>query len=204
MKGVVLRTERLIVRDLPPRAAGRVARFHRENWDFHRPWEPHRHPRYFKAASQRRVLAAERRSDAMLHLWLLPRGRQRGLPLIGSVTLSSIVRGFFQSCYLGYKMDERYVRQGYMREALAAVLEYTFSTEELHRVEANVMPANVASRRLLEALGFRDEGVARDYLRIQGRWEDHVHLVMLRDEWDAVASDGSTRGGTRQENAARG
>ncbi|MFW5814425.1 MAG: GNAT family N-acetyltransferase [Spirochaetota bacterium] len=204
MKGVALRTERLLVRDLPPRAAGRVARFHRENWDFHRRWEPHRHPRYFEAGSQRRIIAAERRSKEMLHLWLLLRGRQRRLPLIGSITLSSIVRGFFQSCYLGYKMDERYVRQGYMREALAAVLDYAFSTEGLHRVEANVMPANRASRGLLEAIGFREEGVARDYLRIQGRWEDHVHMVMLRNEWGPAASDGSTRDGTRHENAARG
>ncbi|MFW5742011.1 MAG: GNAT family N-acetyltransferase [Spirochaetota bacterium] len=193
MKGVTLRTERLILRDLPPRAAGHVARFYRENWDFHRPWEPHRDARYFEAAAQRRILSAERRSDAMLHLWLLLRQgsghrraiRWRGPEVIGSVTLSAIVRGSFQSCFLGYKMDARYTRRGYMSEALVAVLDYAFSAARMHRVEANVMPVNVASRGLLDTLGFREEGRARDYLRIQGRWEDHIHMVMLADEWYA-------------------
>lgn len=243
MKGVTLRTERLIVRDLPPLAAGRVARFHRENWDFHRPWEPHRHPRYFAAASQRRILAAERRSQSMLHLWLLLRAGEpepqpgatvggddaadrgpeapaasghaaspagRGvirwgrLPVIGSVTLSSIVRGFFQNCLLGYKMDARFVRRGYMSEAVAAVLDYAFSTAELHRVEANVMPGNAASRGLLDGLGFREEGCARKYLKIQGTWEDHLHMVMLRDEWTGPASGGDLAKHRVQENAGRG
>lgn len=222
MKDVTLRTERLIVRDLPPWAAGRVARFHRENWDFHRPWEPHRHPRYFEASSQRRILAAERRSDTMLHLWLLlrteepfvePGGaatprrgavRWRRLPLIGSVTLSAIVRGSFQSCFLGYKMDARYTRRGYMREAVTAVLDYAFSAAELHRVEANVMPANVGSRGLLDALGFREEGLARDYLRIQGHWEDHLHMVMLQDAWDAARGARLQREKVVHENVGRG
>ena len=212
MKGVTLCTERLILRDLPPRAAGHAARFHRENWDFHRPWEPHRHPSYFEAAAQRRILSAERRSDAMLHLWLLLREesghrraiRWRGAGVIGSVTLSAIARGSFQSCFLGYKMDARYIRRGYMSEALVAVLDHAFSAAQMHRVEANVMPANVASRGLLDTLGFREEGRARDYLRIQGRWEDHIHMVMLADEWHARPGAACPREMVLHENLDRG
>lgn len=187
MNGVRLDTDRLVVRTLPPRFAERAARFHRENWHFHRPWEPARREEYFHAPTQRRILRAEARSESMLHLWLLARdGRTapaRSAPVVGSVTLSSIVRGFFQSCYLGYKMDERYIRRGLMREALAAVIEYAFTDLGLHRIEANVMPSNAPSRALVESLGFREEGLALRYLKIQNSWEDHLHLVMLEDEW---------------------
>jgi ribosomal-protein-alanine N-acetyltransferase len=100
------------------------------------------------------------------------------------VTLSSIVYGFFQSCYLGYKMDARYTRRGLMTEALTAVIEHAFTTMGLHRLEANVMPRNEASKGLLVKLGFHDEGIAKRYLQIQGRWEDHTHMVMLREEWE--------------------
>ncbi|MFP4113585.1 MAG: GNAT family N-acetyltransferase [Spirochaetota bacterium] len=194
MKGVRLRTPRLLVRDLPPSQAERVARFHRENWHFHRPWEPLRRDEFFGERYQRRLLRSERASDSALHLWLLlaedGSSRWRDAPIVGSVTLSSIVRGFFQSCYLGYKMDARYTRRGLMREALTEVVGYAFSRVGLHRIEANAMPRNQASRSLLERLGFREEGLARRYLRIQGEWEDHVHMVVLSEEW---AETGTSR-----------
>ncbi|MFW5688264.1 MAG: GNAT family N-acetyltransferase [Spirochaetota bacterium] len=196
MRNAILVTDRLIIRDLPPAAGERVARVHTENWHFHRQWEPHRPQAYFTASVQRRILRAERRSDSMLHLWLLlrdehgpgssPRASWRRLPIIGSVTLSSIGMGFFRNAFLGYKMDARYTRRGYMREALLAVLELAFLDLGLHRVEANVMPRNAASLGLVGGVGFREEGLARAYLQIQGRWEDHVHMVMLREEWKAA------------------
>ena len=184
MRGVRLETERLVVRDLPPGAARAVARFHRENWDFHRRWEPLRTHDYFTPRVQRRILRAERRADGIVHLWMLLSGAARGrAEIVGSVSVSSIVRGFFQSCFLGHKVDARYARQGYTREALVAVLDYVFSELGLHRVEANVMPANEASQALLRSLGFREEGRSRAYLRIQGVWEDHLHFVMLEERW---------------------
>jgi len=185
VKNVRLTTERLVVRDLPPAAAASVARFHSENWSFHRPWEPHRRPEHFTARTQRRILRIERRSPTALHLWLLlPGARQGGrgwrrAAIIGSVTLSAVVRGFFQSCYLGYKMDARYVRNGYMREALEAVVQHAFGRMGLHRLEANVMPRNEPSLALLRSLGFQEEGYGREYLKIQGVWEDHIHMVLV-------------------------
>jgi ribosomal-protein-alanine N-acetyltransferase len=71
-----------------------------------------------------------------------------------------------------------------MTEALTAVIEHAFTTMGLHRLEANVMPRNEASKGLLVKLGFHDEGIAKRYLQIQGRWEDHTHMVMLREEWE--------------------
>ncbi len=197
MKGVRLATDRLMVRDLPPRDAQRVARFHHENWHFHRQWEPYRNGEYFTAQMQRRVLRLEARSDSKLHLWLLlreGRGTSRAdLPIIGSLALSSIERGSLKSCQVGYEIDARYARRGYMTEALAAVITHAFTTMDLHRMEATVMPRNRPSRALLEHLGFRDEGCARALILIQGVWEDHLRLAMLRDEWRGVGDKGDAR-----------
>ncbi len=177
-----------MTRELPPAAAPRVAAFLKENWHFHRQWEPLRDDAYFSVGEQRKRLRFIRSAGDAIHFWVFLRetgsrgSGWRDKPLIGSITLTSIVRGFFQNAFLGYKVDARHARRGYMSEAIREVLTYAFETLELHRIEANVMPNNVASRGLLERLGFRDEGVAKSYLKIQGRWEDHTHMVLLSEE----------------------
>lgn len=99
--------------------------------------------------------------------------------LIGKISLNNIVWGGFCSCFLGYKMDKDYINQGYMTEAVEAVVIYGFETLGLHRIEANVMPRNARSLRVLEKCGFEREGISRKYLKINGIWEDHVHMVRL-------------------------
>lgn len=181
-----IQTTRLSIEELPPNKATQVAAFHRDNWHFHSRWEPSREATYFTAKMQQKILRHERRAPDVVHFWLLLKEPLGGLParqVVGSVTLSAIVRGFLQSCSLGYKIDSRVARRGLTREALRAVLDFAFNTEGLHRVEANVVPENGPSRRLLESLGFTVEGIARRYLRIQGVWTDHVHMVMLSEDW---------------------
>lgn len=183
-----LTSRRLIICELPVRAAGPVARFITENWDFHRRWEPYRSPGYFTPRQVRRRLRALRRADTHVAFWLFEHAyppRLRVPPPIGSITLSSIIRGPMQSCYLGYKMDAGYVRRGYMREALEQVIRFAYDELGLHRIEANVMPDNEASLSLVRSLGFQEEGLARRYLHIQGRWEDHLHMVLLREQWES-------------------
>lgn len=80
-------------------------------------------------------------------------------------------------------MDERWVDQGYMTEAVARVARIAFQELRLHRIEANIMPWNKRSLRVAEKCGFVGEGVSRAYLRINGKWEDHVHMVLLNDAW---------------------
>jgi [ribosomal protein S5]-alanine N-acetyltransferase len=188
VKRSVITTERLTICELPVGAAGAVARFVSENWDFHRRWEPYREPAYFDRRSARRRLRAVARSNADYAFWLYNRPVRGGFRYtvpIGSITISSVIRGPLQSCYLGYKLDARVLRRGYMREALEGVLTFAFKELNLHRVEANVMPSNKPSLALLRSLGFQEEGLARRYLFIQGHWEDHLHMVLLRDEWES-------------------
>jgi len=105
--------------------------------------------------------------------------------LVGVVNLNEIVRGAFQSAYLGYWVGAPYARRGYMTDGLARVLREAFGRMRLHRVEANVQPANAASLALVRRLGFRREGRSARYLKIAGRWRDHERFALLAEEWRA-------------------
>ena len=85
------------------------------------------------------------------------------------------------SCHLGYKLDKDFINRGYMTEAAREGIEIIFNEYGLHRVEANIMPKNPRSVRVVQKLGFYNEGLARKYLKINGKWEDHVHWVLLND-----------------------
>jgi [ribosomal protein S5]-alanine N-acetyltransferase len=103
--------------------------------------------------------------------------------LLGGIGLTNVRRGVAESASLGYWVGERFARQGYMTEGLQLVLNFAFQRARLHRVEAACLPHNAASRGLLLKSGFREEGYARGYLCIDGRWQDHVLFAILREEW---------------------
>lgn len=105
-----------------------------------------------------------------------------GNKLAGGVTLSNIRRGVSQAASVGYWVGESFARQGIMSEGLNLTLDYAFKMLNLHRVEAACLPHNAASRGLLEKCGFREEGLARQYLCINGRWQDHVTYGILRTD----------------------
>lgn len=109
--------------------------------------------------------------------------RREDQAILGAVNLSEIVRGVFQNAYLGYWIGAPFARQGYMREGLALALNHAFASLRLHRLEANIQPANTASIRLVESLGFHREGFSPRYLKIGGRWRDHERWAILREEW---------------------
>ncbi|MEW6736387.1 MAG: GNAT family protein [Acidobacteriota bacterium] len=105
--------------------------------------------------------------------------------IIGSINLSQICRGSFQSAYLGYQIGAPYASQGYMTEAIQLVLQYAFLKLKLHRIEANIQPTNLASLALVKRAGFTLEGYSRRYLKIGGRWRDHERWAILVEEWQA-------------------
>jgi ribosomal-protein-alanine N-acetyltransferase len=108
--------------------------------------------------------------------------------LIGAINLSEIVRGNFQSAYLGYYVGAAYAGHGYMTEALQLMLGIAFRRLRLHRLEANIQPGNRASIRLVKRAGFRREGYSRRYLKIAGQWRDHERWALLADEWRPLAT----------------
>ena len=101
----------------------------------------------------------------------------------GEITLSSIQRGPFQNGSIGYWIDEELAGSGFIPEAVVVVLQFAFETLRLHRIEVAIIPRNTASRRVVEKLGLRNEGVALGFLEINGEWEDHVRYAMTSEEW---------------------
>lgn len=102
----------------------------------------------------------------------------------GEVNLNSVQRGPFQNAYVGYWIDEAQAGCGYTPEAVVLMMRYAFDELDLHRIQISIVPRNAASRRVVEKLGLRAEGVAERYLEINGVWEDHIRFAMTSEEWD--------------------
>ncbi len=102
--------------------------------------------------------------------------------LLGAITLDNIRRGPAQAGTLGYWIGAPHIRQGYMREAITALVHHAFTMLDISRIEAACLPENAASRGVLEKCGFKYEGVAQSYLQINGRWRNHVLYANLRHD----------------------
>jgi ribosomal-protein-alanine N-acetyltransferase len=150
--------------------------------EFLTPWEPTWPSDDLSRASYRRRIkryTEDQRSDLAYPFFIF---RAADGVLVGGLTLANIRRGCAQAGSLGYWMGAAYAGQGYMTAAVRAVLPFAFGTLRLHRVEAACIPANTASIRLLEKSGFRREGFARQYLCIDGVWQDHLLYARLRSD----------------------
>ena len=105
---------------------------------------------------------------------------------MGQVTLGGISWGSLRSAYIGYWISQEVAGRGIMPRAVALLMDHAFGAMALHRIEINIRPENVASLRVVEKLGIRQEGYRPRYLHIDGAWRDHVSFVMLVDEWPAA------------------
>lgn len=108
--------------------------------------------------------------------FILPAGDPGG-EILGDITFSQVFHGALSAAVLGYKLDRASEGKGLMHEALGAALSFMFSGVKLHRIEANVVPQNIRSFRLLRRLGFVVEGYSRRYLKLDNEWRDHVRLA---------------------------
>jgi ribosomal-protein-alanine N-acetyltransferase len=106
--------------------------------------------------------------------------------LVGVFNFSEIVRGLFQSTYLGYYGFAPHGGQGYMTEGMALALDIAFRKMKLHRVEVNIQPTNVRSLALARRVGFKREGYSPRYVKIAGRWRDHLRLALLAEDWTTL------------------
>ena len=104
---------------------------------------------------------------------------------VGEVNLNNIVRGAMQCGTVGYWIDQQHAGQRYVAEAVVAVIRFAFEDLALHRLEVCIVPRNTNSRRVMEVLSIRDEGIALRYLEINGAWEDHARYAITAEEWEA-------------------
>lgn len=181
---VRLETDRLVL--LAPLGADDapdVARFFADNRAHFAPWDPVRPAEFFEPGFWRAQLAAD--ADALAadqRVRFFARARSDGA-IVGFVHFANVVRGAFQACHLGFGVGAAHLGQGLMREALEAAIAWAFAELGLHRIEANHRPENVRSAGLLRRLGFAPQGYARDYLRIDGAWRDHVLTARTNPAW---------------------
>lgn len=172
-----LRTARLVLHapDPVPAQALAVAGFYQRNGPHFAPWDPPLPPDHAAPDVVLRALTDGAEAFATgraWRWWLTPLDMPQ--QVIGSVHLSSVVRGAFQSCNLGYALDAGWQGRGLMHEALRAVIDEAFSPRlNLHRLQAAVRPENARSLAVLARLCFDDIGLARRYLFIAGDWRDH-------------------------------
>jgi [ribosomal protein S5]-alanine N-acetyltransferase len=141
---------------------------------YHRPWI---YPPTTRDAFRRLVERGE--SDQYYPCLLFLRETDA---LVGVANISEIVRGLFLSAYLGFYGHAGYAGQGLVREGVQLLVRHAFRKLKLHRLEANVQPANRSSLALVQALGFRKEGLSRRYLKVGGRWRDHERWALLAED----------------------
>jgi ribosomal-protein-alanine N-acetyltransferase len=178
----VLRTERLVISLPRPEDVDQLLAYGERNLKHHAPWSPPP-PRLPLTTSMYRSLVEQIQTDyaagTSVRLWLRLESTGK---LVGAIGLNQIVLKAFRACYVGYHVDHAHEGRGYMTEGLSAVIRYAFDELQLHRIMANYMPHNERSSRLLERLGFEREGMARDYLFIKDRWEDHILASLTNRE----------------------
>jgi ribosomal-protein-alanine N-acetyltransferase len=181
-----LETERLTLRLARPGMQEAMARFLSDNFAGHLDrWSPPATTAFFAEAFWRERLAVaveEFHAGRAVRFVLQAKGADG--PILGTCNYTNIVRGPFLACHLGYQISAVHQGRGLMSEALRATNAFVFDLIRLHRIMANYRPENVRSGRLLERLGFVREGIAKDYLFIDGAWRDHVLTSLTNARFD--------------------
>jgi len=183
-----LHTERLVVALARPGMHGAMVRFLERNFASHlAAWSPPADPGFFTEDFWRERLALsveEFHADRAVRFVLRERAAGAG-EIIGTCNYTNIVRGAFYACHLGYQVARSHEGRGLMTEALRTGNAFMFETMRLHRIMANYRPENERSARVLQRLGFVREGLARDYLFIDGAWRDHVLTSLTHPRFEA-------------------
>ncbi|HEX7094864.1 MAG TPA: GNAT family protein [Acidimicrobiales bacterium] len=176
---------RVVLRGLVPADFPAWREVRRRNTEWLTKWEPSRAPGQPDVVEDPHAFAArcnarerERQMGAGYGFGVFAEGA-----LAGEMNLSSIQRGPFQNAYVGYWIDHAKAGKGYTPEALVVVARFAFEDLALHRLQISIVPRNHASRRVVEKLGIRSEGIAQRYLEINGVWEDHIRYAITAEEW---------------------
>jgi len=177
----IINTKRLIVKPISKSFAQDILEYYIRNKSFLGKWSQKRDNNFYtlKEQEQRiKIILSQIKKGETIQYWIFLKSTGN---LIGYIQFSNILKGSFQSCFLSYSLDKDEINKGIMTEALLPVIRYIFKTVNLHRIEANIMPNNLTSLKVVRKLGFKEEGLAKKYLKINGRWEDHLHMTLLNE-----------------------
>ena len=180
---IILESPRLYLSTADRRMAADILKFHQRNEAHLRPWEAEKGEDFYTLSYHRFLVKYEQRqlkNLAGVDFWLME--KQKG-QIMGKVSVFGIIGGNFSSCMAGYKLDQDYVGQGYMTEALGRVEQFLFEDMNLHRIEVNILPRNARSIAVVKRLGYTLECESKQSIQVDGRWEDHLRYVKLNDHW---------------------
>lgn len=189
---MIIETERLYLLTADEVIPKQVLNYYTVNKNHLRRWEPNREASFYTIEQHTKNLEIDRKNfenKSGIRLFIMLKEfdiTDNSVSLlerdiIGFVNFSNIVYGVFLSSFIGYAIGEKYLRKGYMTEAIKLGIDVMFNSYGLHRIEGNVIPRNINSLQLLKKLGFQEEGISPKYLRINGVWEDHFHMVMRNE-----------------------
>lgn len=176
-------TKRLKLKVLDANFSNIVLDYYVRNKDFFKPWVPEYEEEFYSEEYQRKNLDLDYKFVDLglsIRYWILKKDDDKRI--IGDFAYSHIIRGVFHSCYLGYKIDKDENGKGFATEAIRKGNEMMFEHFRMHRIEANIIPRNTASIKVVKKLGFVEEGLSKKYLKINGKWEDHIHFVLLNEK----------------------
>lgn len=173
-------TRRLVLQVLTPDYCHQVLDFYKSNKCIFAPYEPLCPRQYYTADYQYNTLSCDYQSfleqkGVRFYLFL----KNQPDRIIGTISFYNISHGYTSSATVGYKLDTHFQHHGYAFEALQKGIEVLFYEENVHRINAYIMPDNTASIRLIQRLYFTYEGIAREYAMIQGKWEDHLQFSLI-------------------------
>ncbi|WP_261815325.1 ribosomal protein S5-alanine N-acetyltransferase [Vibrio gallicus] len=160
-----------------------LAAYFQRNRAFLKPWDPVRDESFYTESGWKfkihHLVELEKLSQS-LYFMILDETEQQ---VLGIISFSNICGYPFHACNLGYSLDEQWQGKGIMKQALTRALQYVFEQRNVHRIQAAFMPHNTKSQRVLYGLGFEQEGFAKDYLLIDGKWQDHVLTSLVDQNW---------------------
>lgn len=163
--------------------ADMIAEYFQANREYLKPFEPKREEAFFSVNGwlQKLIKLNELHRMGLGYYCLLVRASSG--EMLGTISFSNLSRFPFYSCNVGYSLSEKAQGHGYMRRGLTMACDYMFNVQKLHRIQAGYMPHNKRSEAVLEHLGFNREGYAKDYLLINGEWQDHVLTSLINPNW---------------------
>jgi ribosomal-protein-alanine N-acetyltransferase len=183
--GLRLSGRRVVLRPLVPQDFNGWSEVRRRNGDWLTVWEPQRLSHHPDPEINREVFAArcgardrERLAGSQYAFGIFVDGA-----FAGEINLNNVVRGAFQSATIGYWIDRARAGRSLMSEAVVVLAQYAFEEMNLHRLEVCIIPRNTNSRRVMEKLHIREEGLALRFLEINGIWEDHMRYSITVEEW---------------------
>jgi ribosomal-protein-alanine N-acetyltransferase len=184
--GLRLYGRRVVLRPLVPQDFNAWSEVRRRNGEWLTQWEPMRLPHHPDPETNREVFAArcgsrdrERLAGSQYAFGIFVDGT-----FAGELNLNNIVRGAMQSATIGYWIDRARAGRSLMSESIVVIMQFAFEELNLHRLEICIIPRNSNSRRVVEKLDLREEGIAQRFLEINGAWEDHVRFGFTIEEWN--------------------